>query len=164
MINLIFIGFDGIINAIEESQIEVLVISTENVDLIRRILDKCNHSIKLIIYFDRLNQKIDPFANNIEVMSFSEIQKMGKEIRSHNNERPFPKIDSTDHIIIIYTSGTTGKPKAAMVSHEQFYSMLQALFVLVRHLVNDGPKNTYIAYLPMAHILELTLEVFFFLG
>lgn len=141
-----------------------MVTSTENVDLLRRILDKCNHSIKLIIYFDRLNQKIDSFPNNIEVMSFSEILQMGKTLRIENKEKPFPVINSKDILIIIYTSGTTGKPKAAVISNEQFYGMIQALYVLVRHLVKDGPKNIYIAYLPMAHILELTLEVFFFLG
>lgn len=39
-----------------------------------------------------------------------------------------------------------------------------AMGSVVRDVLMEGPRHTYIAYLPLAHILEATIELFLFLG
>ena len=68
-------------------------------------------------------------------------------------------------MIIMYTSGTTGTPKAAIATHRQLTDgSAKAIPVLVKDTISEAPDHTYLAYLPLAHVLELTIELFLFYG
>ena len=64
----------------------------------------------------------------------------------------------------MYTSGTSGVPKGVIGTQRQLKEGAMAMGQVVRDVLMDGPNHTYIAYLPQAHILEATLELFLFLG
>lgn len=53
--------------------------------------------------------------------------------------------------IFTYTSGTTGDPKASIIPHAAFISVLGIFDVL---LPNYGSDDINISYLPYAHIME----------
>ena len=55
----------------------------------------------------------------------------------------------------MYTSGSTGVPKGVLLSHINIVSTSTAIF----YLKTFGPEDLYIAYLPLAHVLELTSEL-----
>jgi len=57
--------------------------------------------------------------------------------------------------VIMYTSGSTGAPKGVMISHS---SLVGGVAGLIRALPPIFPEDRYIAYLPLAHVLELTAE------
>ncbi len=61
-----------------------------------------------------------------------------------------------DPAIIMYTSGSTGVPKGVVLPHESLISTVRAF-----HFVVDSPrpKDIYLGYLPLAHILELLSEM-----
>ena len=57
--------------------------------------------------------------------------------------------------VIMYTSGSTGKPKGVVITHRQIVSTISAGDVALG--IHPG-KDVYLAYLPLAHILELMSE------
>lgn len=54
----------------------------------------------------------------------------------------------------MYTSGSTGNPKGVMLSHKNLLSSMTALINIAQFRQGDR----YIAYLPLAHVLELLAE------
>ncbi|NXS11592.1 ACSL4 ligase, partial [Neodrepanis coruscans] len=66
--------------------------------------------------------------------------------------RPVP----TDLALVMYTSGSTGRPKGVMMMHK---NLIAGMTGQCERIPGLGPKDTYIGYLPLAHVLELTAEV-----
>ena len=59
----------------------------------------------------------------------------------------------------MYTSGTTGAPKGVVIKHSNLVSSIGSVMTLVgRHL---QPNDCYLAFLPLAHILEYVVELSF---
>jgi len=60
-----------------------------------------------------------------------------------------------DIAIVMYTSGSTGKPKGVMLSHHNLVSAMGSLC----NITDFRPQtDRYIAFLPLAHVLELLAE------
>nr|XP_046917028.1 LOW QUALITY PROTEIN: long chain acyl-CoA synthetase 9, chloroplastic-like [Dermatophagoides farinae] len=159
------LGVDGVAHGIEETEVETVIVSLECITLLKSALCHAKkHSVKRIIYMDGLQKPEIDIEESIKTFALSDIEKIGKQLIEENRQQPYPsaKLDKT--MLIMYTSGTTGLPKAATMTQRQFLGSIRALFVLVRHIIHEAPFHTYISYLPMAHVLELTLEVFFCVG
>jgi len=76
------------------------------------------------------------------------------------NARP----DKKDIAVIMYTSGSTGTPKGVLIKHENIVAAMTGQKERVFPMV-DIDNHIYIAYLPLAHILELCCEiVIFYMG
>jgi long-chain acyl-CoA synthetase len=61
-----------------------------------------------------------------------------------------------DVVTLIYTSGTTGPPKAVMLTHNNIAASAQGL----QDLVEVGPDDRVLSYLPLAHIAERMVSEF----
>lgn len=62
-----------------------------------------------------------------------------------------------DVAMIMYTSGSTGLPKGVVLSHMNFVSVVAS--AIAQGTILPRPDDFVIAYLPLAHILELLVEV-----
>jgi len=56
--------------------------------------------------------------------------------------------------VLMYTSGSTGKPKGVVITHGQITAGIAGGIVCL----NIAPGSVYVAYLPLAHIMELMAE------
>ncbi|GAB1303181.1 Long-chain-fatty-acid--CoA ligase 4 [Apodemus speciosus] len=77
---------------------------------------------------------------------------LGLKSASVPPNRPTP----SDMAIVMYTSGSTGRPKGVMMHHS---NLIAGMTGQCERIPGLGPKDTYIGYLPLAHVLELTAEI-----
>uniref|UniRef100_A0A671LZQ2 long-chain-fatty-acid--CoA ligase n=1 Tax=Sinocyclocheilus anshuiensis TaxID=1608454 RepID=A0A671LZQ2_9TELE len=82
------------------------------------------------------------YAGSDEYLSF-----LSKEY-----ERP----TASDLAVVMYTSGSTGKPKGVKMQHN---NLIAGMAGQCERIPGLGSQDTYIAYLPLAHVLELTAEI-----
>jgi long-chain acyl-CoA synthetase len=126
---------------------------------VKTLLDKINDmpSLKVIVY---TNDYVVPDDTTIEmpnppkgvkVCSFDEFVEEG-DVKKYAPVPPSPSSTA----VIMYTSGSTGKPKGVVITHANVTaSVADPEFVL-----DMLPTDRYIAYLPLAHILEMVVEFF----
>ncbi|XP_062146933.1 long chain acyl-CoA synthetase 9, chloroplastic isoform X2 [Alnus glutinosa] len=84
------------------------------------------------------------------ITSFADVERLGRE-NPLDADLPL----SADIAVIMYTSGSTGMPKGVMMTHANVLATVSAVMTIVPDI---GSKDIYMAYLPMAHILELAAE------
>ena len=94
-------------------------------------------------------------AAGIEVLTLADVEAKGAEA-----PKPATPSDKMDTAVLMYTSGTTGNPKGVLISHNSIGSLIAAT------VSPNGPLGgymkpgyKYLAYLPLAHIMELAVEI-----
>ncbi|VDK60847.1 unnamed protein product, partial [Anisakis simplex] len=96
-----------------------------------------------------LNSIVDGQENKVR----GQMQKSHKE----ENEITVESRASKDDIaMIMYTSGTTGAPKGVLITNE---NIVASAIGLAEGVPIVSSTDTYIGYLPLAHILEVAAEL-----
>ena len=102
-------------------------------------------------------RKIRRFAQLSRIVWDAHIPK--KKLRENNINKALWNIMfivwlNLKSFLFRYTSGSTGPPKGVMLCHE---NLLSAMLGLI-NIAKFKPKDRYIGYLPLAHVLELLAE------
>uniref|UniRef100_A0A8B9HXT5 long-chain-fatty-acid--CoA ligase n=1 Tax=Astyanax mexicanus TaxID=7994 RepID=A0A8B9HXT5_ASTMX len=103
-----------------------------------------------IILVDRKPTSWPGLPRGIQVHSMASVQDLGA--KPENSKRPLPH----DIAVIMYTSGSTGIPKGVMISHS---NIIAGVTGMAERIPGLDEKDTYIGYLPLAHVLELSAEL-----
>uniref|UniRef100_A0A8C7V2I0 long-chain-fatty-acid--CoA ligase n=1 Tax=Oncorhynchus mykiss TaxID=8022 RepID=A0A8C7V2I0_ONCMY len=88
------------------------------------------------------------FPRGIMVHNMDAVQELVAVAR----RRPVP----SDIAVIMYTSGSTGIPKGVMISHS---NIIAGVTGMAERIPDLDETDTYIGYLPLAHVLELSAEM-----
>uniref|UniRef100_A0A6Q2YCJ0 long-chain-fatty-acid--CoA ligase n=1 Tax=Esox lucius TaxID=8010 RepID=A0A6Q2YCJ0_ESOLU len=91
------------------------------------------------------------FPRGIMVHNMDAVQELGSR-PNNSKEEPLP----SDTAVIMYTSGSTGIPKGVMISHS---NIIAGITGMAERIPNLDETDTYIGYLPLAHVLELSAEM-----
>uniref|UniRef100_A0A8C1V0Q4 long-chain-fatty-acid--CoA ligase n=1 Tax=Cyprinus carpio TaxID=7962 RepID=A0A8C1V0Q4_CYPCA len=70
--------------------------------------------------------------------------------------KEYKRPTASDLAVVMYTSGSTGKPKGVKMQHS---NLIAGMAGQCQRIPGLGSQDTYIAYLPLAHVLELTAEI-----
>uniref|UniRef100_A0A8C5PIC2 long-chain-fatty-acid--CoA ligase n=1 Tax=Leptobrachium leishanense TaxID=445787 RepID=A0A8C5PIC2_9ANUR len=108
--------------------------------------------LRHIILVDGTSSQPADITPNITVSSMSAVQALGAKQSSKPQSVPV----AHDIAVIMYTSGSTGIPKGVMISHS---NLIAAITGMAQRIPNLGVTDTYIGYLPLAHVLELSAEL-----
>lgn len=151
------LGVDALAFGINETQSRFVIVSGEQLGKIQKIIDKIPKVTNLIVLTNKFNvQAVSEMRKkypNFTIHTMQQVEELGR-----NTEKlPYITPKANDLAIIMYTSGSTGNPKGVMMSH---INLITSLKGLIRRLGKvNVPHDIYIAYLPLAHVLELCCEV-----
>ncbi|KAK8065474.1 acyl-CoA synthetase [Apiospora hydei] len=158
------LGADGIKHSLVQTQCEVMYIDPHLLPtLAGGPLEVSN--IKTVIINQECifsaGHEIDEFKKThpeTKLITYQELLQLGRE----NPIEPTPA-KGPDLYCVMYTSGSSGVPKGACITHQSLVAGVAGLFTCVEECVSS--KERVLAYLPLAHILEMALEnLVFFIG
>ena len=119
-------------------------------------------SLKKIIVFENdykeEEKKEIPLKNcNLSIVPFKQLEKNGSQM---NNSIELIEPEPETIAMIMYTSGSTDEPKGVVLTHFNITSSLMACCPRACNLMGHErhPEESYLGYLPLAHIFELTQE------
>jgi len=153
------LGVDSVVAAVQEGQVSTILCNKTNVKLLSS-QKKSMPSLQNIIYtYDQCipeeRQNKEPGMEGLNIRSFEDVVELGKQ-----SDVPLTEPKSHDVAILMYTSGSTGKPKGVIIKHSHMVATAAGLLSQI-----SVPRGSYCAFLPLAHILEMGLEMgHFFLG
>ncbi|RWS20344.1 long chain fatty acid CoA ligase-like protein, partial [Leptotrombidium deliense] len=146
------LGLDGIVHGINETSVTHMVTTVDFLPKLKQIISK-TPTLKTVIYIEGLKKpETDGFT--IELLPFSQLEKKGKS----GKDTKFGEVKPSDPAVIMYTSGSTGIPKGVILTHKNLIGTIRGFFAVANVLAD---VHVYIAFLPLAHVLELAAESFF---
>lgn len=92
-----------------------------------------------------------------------ELYETGRAFDAENHgmfDAEIEKMQPGDTGLLIYTSGTTGAPKGAMISQENILGTMEA----TARCLNVYDTDEQLCFLPLCHILERNVSIYFPLG
>ncbi|XP_060688463.1 long-chain-fatty-acid--CoA ligase 4 isoform X2 [Hemiscyllium ocellatum] len=148
------LGEDAVAYGLNESEVTHLITSVELLDTkLKKVLPKLQ-KLKHVIYVDKKAINASEYSEVLQVHSMASVEELGAKPGNLNitPSRPVP----SDLAVVMYTSGSTGHPKGVMMVHS---NLIAGMTGQCQRIPELGPKDTYIGYLPLAHVLELTAEI-----
>jgi long-chain acyl-CoA synthetase len=134
--------------------------STELLPVVAKVL-KNVPSIRVVVYDGTPKEDvlaaITGTREGVTVISLDALRETGRSEPLEAAESRTPS--SNDVACIMYTSGTTGAPKGVVIKHSNLIPSIGSVITLVGHHLQPG--DTYLAFLPLAHILEYVVELCF---
>ncbi|KAK2443842.1 Long chain acyl-CoA synthetase 9, chloroplastic [Trifolium repens] len=144
------LGEEALCHSLNETEVATVICGRKELKSLVNIAGQLD-SVKRVICIDNdVPSDASSAQHGWTITTFSDVEKLGRE---NPIEADLPL--SADVAVIMYTSGSTGLPKGVMMTHGNILATVSAVMTIVPNL---GTKDVYLAYLPMAHILELIAE------
>eukprot|EP00927_Polykrikos_kofoidii_P005076 TRINITY_DN12027_c0_g1_i1.p1 TRINITY_DN12027_c0_g1~~TRINITY_DN12027_c0_g1_i1.p1 ORF type:complete len:701 (+),score=157.63 TRINITY_DN12027_c0_g1_i1:59-2161(+) len=147
------LGEDGAVHGINETEASTIFVDAKLMKVLAKALPKCK-SVKTVITMGESEQSVAEKVKGCSVAlhTIDEVINSGKTW-SATPHLPRPE----DVAVIMYTSGTTGTPKGVCLTHGSVVAVVAGIEYFFKGMF--VPTDIYIAYLPLAHIMEMAAEI-----
>lgn len=148
------LGMHSVIESLNEVHAKAIVCNIKEVEKVAKACYGRCRDLETIIYTNNNSFGIAPPAiSGFKLFSIEQVIDMGKQ-------KPLVQPPTKDQLAtIMYTSGSTGKPKGVMITHANIVASVSSLQSIFTGWGLKAGAETYIAYLPAAHILEFCAEI-----
>ncbi|XP_075797048.1 long-chain-fatty-acid--CoA ligase 4 isoform X2 [Pelodiscus sinensis] len=147
------LGEEAVTYGLNESGVSYLITSVELLDSKLKTTLSEIPFLKHIIYVDKKTINKSEYPEGLEIHSMQTVEELGAKPENYIfPSTPVP----TDLALVMYTSGSTGRPKGVMMMHK---NLIAGMTGQCERIPGLGPRDTYVGYLPLAHVLELTAEI-----
>ncbi|XP_070692720.1 long-chain-fatty-acid--CoA ligase 4 [Pempheris klunzingeri] len=148
------LGEEAIAYGLNETGVTHLVTSAELLETkLKTVLPQIS-KLKHVIYVDQKKVSTEGYPAGLSIHSMRAVRELGQ--LPDNVGRAIVKPQPSDLAVVMYTSGSTGRPKGVMIVHS---NLIAGMTGQCERIPGLGPDDTYIAYLPLAHVLEMTAEI-----
>uniref|UniRef100_A0AAZ3SR36 long-chain-fatty-acid--CoA ligase n=1 Tax=Oncorhynchus tshawytscha TaxID=74940 RepID=A0AAZ3SR36_ONCTS len=144
------LGGPAITHGLNETEVSHIITSRELLETRLKFILLEVPRLQHIIVVDDTPTEWPGYPRGISVHNMANVQ--GLRTKPENGKHPMP----SDIAVIMYTSGSTGVPKGVMISHS---NIIAGITGMAERIPNLGENDTYIGYLPLAHVLELSAEL-----
>ncbi|KAI8078679.1 uncharacterized protein BX664DRAFT_342473 [Halteromyces radiatus] len=147
------LGEDGLLHSMNEAEVQAIYTTSDLLPVVSRVASKCP-SLKYVVYSGDINTELASSIKSAQiqdVVTLDELMETGKKF-PREPRKPEPE----DLCCIMYTSGSTGNPKGVCISHKNIVSAIAGVNILLGRVVSTS--DSMMAYLPLAHVLEFTVE------
>ncbi|CAO2834527.1 unnamed protein product [Amaranthus hypochondriacus] len=144
------LGEEALSHSLNQTEVTTVICGQKEMKKLVDISGQLDTVKRIICMDDEFSSNVSLVEESWTVISFAAVEKLGRE-NPADAYLPLP----SDVAVIMYTSGSTGLPKGVMMTHGNVLATVSAVMTIVPGL---GSKDVYLAYLPLAHILELAAE------
>ncbi|KAJ3007299.1 long-chain fatty acid-CoA ligase, partial [Thoreauomyces humboldtii] len=148
------LGEEGLVFSLNECEITTIFTNADLLKMILKIGSQVS-SLRKVIYNGEADEKIVAQIKeaypNFELYTLDKVQQLGQQ----TPVAPTPP-KPEDTALIMYTSGSTGNPKGVELTHANIIAAVAGARDLTSTILGDN--EVYLAYLPLAHVLEIVVE------
>ncbi|ORY26175.1 long-chain-fatty-acid-CoA-ligase [Naematelia encephala] len=148
------LGPDGLAHSLNETEVKGMFTNADLLPTLLQIIGKCPN-VKLVIYDGTPDQKVldslKQVREELKLITLDEVTKLGQ-----GKPAEARKAKRTDIYCCMYTSGSTGTPKGVLLSHGNVVAAIGSVWTLLYEYLTTN--DSYLAFLPLAHILEFVVE------
>ncbi|WOO80640.1 Long-chain-fatty-acid--CoA ligase 2 [Vanrija pseudolonga] len=151
------LGPEGLKHSLNETAVPGMFTNSELLKTLVKVIADAP-SVNLVVYDGKPNpeavEAIEKTREGLKVVHIDDLRKAGQE-------QPHEALPASrdDVYCCMYTSGSTGTPKGVLLTHGNVTSAIGSVWKLLYEYLT--PTDTYLAFLPLAHILEFVVEMSF---
>ena len=143
------LGRDAAKYIINHAEVKLVLVSTFKFKALCELIPDIQENVKKIaVMADVVPKDVE---SSIETVTCPEVLKLGQESERENE---FAKPEDVG--VIMYTSGSTGVPKGCVLIHSGIVAGSTGLGCVN---MSATPSDTYLSFLPLAHIYALAVEL-----